>query len=272
MRRFLLLGMLLASARGLASKAAKTVRLDKLLNDAGAADGRAACGKLIKQGRVAVDGATVRAVGAKVAGDAAVAVDGELVAAAPLLWCYHKPVGVHSTVRDDRGRPDLSAVLPRRAHPVGRLDADTSGLLLFSSDGALTHKLLAPRHGVAKEYVADCDFGDAADDALRGGDAEEWLTSRLAAGVETALGVHAADVVAVGARDGGLCVRLVVREGKHRMVRRMLANVGLPVVGLRRERFGAVALGDAPEGAVAAAPADALAWARGLLDGGDDVR
>ena len=275
-----LLGRLLMFS-GLAVRGLKTggraplVRLDKFLKDAGVAESRAAATKLIKQGRVSIDGARARQVGLKIEKTAAVVVDDAPVAAPSetLLWCYHKPAGVHSTVSDDRGRPDLSPVLPVRAHPVGRLDADTSGLLLFSSDGQLTHRLLSPRHGVAKEYVADCAFGDDAPDALRGGDAGPWLTARLAAGVETALGVHPADCLDVSsARPDGLTVRLVVREGKHRMVRRMLANCGLPVVALRRERFGDVWLGDLPPGAVAPAPPEARAWAAALLrvGGGGD--
>lgn len=250
----------LAGAARALSGGGKAVRLDKLLNDAGAAGSRARCAELIKRGRVAVDGATVRSIGAKVTVGAAVTVDGNAVGVAPTLFKYHKPVGVHSTLRDDRGRPDLGSVAPRRTHPVGRLDADTSGLLLFSSDGAATHALLSPRRGVEKEYVADC--------ALSGGADVDGLGAALAAGVETALGTHRATALSV-VRTGpaSVEVRLVVTEGKHRMVRRMLANCGFPVERLRRERHGAVLLGDLAEGAVAPVEG-ADEWLAALLGGG----
>ena len=245
------------------ARALSAVRLDKFLNDASVGASRAACGKLVKQGRVAVDGIIAKRAAAKVPADARVTVDDVLVEPLPLLWVYHKPIGVHSTLSDDRGRPDLAAVAPRRAHPVGRLDADTSGLLLFSSDGALTHKLLSPRAAVEKEYVATCEVAAGADAALARAP-EAFLRDRLAAGVQTTLGVHVGDVLAARvAADDRVTVRLVVREGKHRMVRRMLANVGAPVVGLRRERFGDALLGELAEGACEALADDA--WARSLI-------
>ena len=89
------------------------------------------------------------------------------------------PRRVRVPSRAGRGRPDLAAVAPRRAHPVGRLDADTSGLLLFSSDAALTHKLLSPRAAVEKEYVATCEVADGADAALAR-TPEAFLRDRLA--------------------------------------------------------------------------------------------
>ena len=259
--RLLLVACATTTARALSTSS--SVRLDKFLNDASVAASRAACGKLVKQGRVAVDGIIAKRAAAKVPADARVTVDDVLVEPLPLLWAYHKPVGVHSTLRDDRGRPDLAAVAPRKAHPVGRLDADTSGLLLFSSDGALTHKLLSPRAAVEKEYVATCEVAAGADAALARAP-EAFLRDRLAAGVQTTLGVHVGDVLeARVADDDRVTVRLVVREGKHRMVRRMLANVGAPVVGLRRERFGDALLGELAEGACEALADDA--WARSLI-------
>ena len=254
--------LLLVACATTTVRALSTVRLDKFLNDASVAASRAACSKLVKQGRVAVDGVVAKRAAAKVPADARVTVDDVLVEPLPLLWAYHKPVGVHSTLSDDRGRPDLAAVAPRKAHPVGRLDADTSGLLLFSSDGALTHKLLSPRAAVEKEYVATCEVAAGADAALAR-TPEAFLRDRLAAGVQTTLGVHVGDVLEARVADDRVTVRLVVREGKHRMVRRMLANVGAPVVGLRRERFGDVLLGELAEGACEALADDA--WARSLI-------
>ena len=184
--RLLLVACATTTARALSTSS--SVRLDKFLNDASVAASRAACSKLVKQGRVAVDGVVAKRAAAKVPADARVTVDDVLVEPLPLLWAYHKPVGVHSTLSDDRGRPDLSVVAPRKAHPVGRLDADTSGLLLFSSDGALTHKLLSPRAAVEKEYVATCEVADGADAALAR-TPEAFLRDRLAVlgGVEVDL-------------------------------------------------------------------------------------
>jgi 23S rRNA pseudouridine2605 synthase len=259
--RLLLVACATTRARAL-STGGSAVRLEKFLNDASVAASRAACTKLVKQGRVAVDGVVAKRAAAKVAADARVTVDGVAVEPLPLLWAYHKPVGVHSTLSDDRGRPDLSTVAPRRSHPVGRLDADTSGLLLFSSDGALTHKLLSPRVAVEKEYVATCDIAEGADAALARSP-EAFLRDRLAAGVQTTLGVHVGDVLDACFDNDRVTVRLVVREGKHRMVRRMLANVGCPVVGLQRERVGDVRLGALAEGAVEAIADDG--WAQSLI-------
>lgn len=184
--RLLLVACATTTARALSTSS--SVRLDKFLNDASVAASRAACSKLVKQGRVAVDGVVAKRAAAKVPADARVTVDDVVVDPLPLLWAYHKPVGVHSTLSDDRGRPDLAAVAPRKAHPVGRLDADTSGLLLFSSDGALTHKLLSPRAAVEKEYVATCEVADGADAALAR-TPEAFLRDRLAVlgGVEVDL-------------------------------------------------------------------------------------
>ena len=177
--RLLLVACATTTARALSTSS--SVRLDKFLNDASVAASRAACSKLVKQGRVAVDGVVAKRAAAKVPADARVTVDDVLVEPLPLLWAYHKPVGVHSTLSDDRGRPDLSVVAPRKAHPVGRLDADTSGLLLFSSDGALTHKLLSPRAAVEKEYVATCEVADGAGaDAALARAPEAFLRDRLA--------------------------------------------------------------------------------------------
>lgn len=244
-------------------RALSCVRLDKFLADAGAAKSRAASSALIRAGRVRVDGRVERVAKTKVQTSSTICVDGRAVAETPvpLLLRYHKPLGVHCTMRDDRSRSDLASVvasLPRtwRVHPVGRLDHDTTGLLLFSSRGDLTQKLLHPRHGIEKEYVADCETAVDPD----------VLRTQLAAGVETTLGVHTARLVDASNVDGLLRLRLVVSEGKHRMVRRMLANLGAPVRNLRRDRFGPVHLGDLSVGEVDAIDdAATIAWAQALL-------
>jgi 23S rRNA pseudouridine2605 synthase len=150
---------------------------------------------------------------------------------------------------DPWGRANLSDVVPvvwrDLFHPVGRLDADTSGLLLFSADGGFTQWMLHPRRAIEREYVATVE-----------GEPGQPLTDALAAGVETEEGTFTARVVSIE----GPHVRLVVTEGKHRMVRRMLANAGHPVTALRRERFGGFRLGDLAEGEIRPATAEEMAW------------
>lgn len=186
----------------------------------------------------------------------------------PLLCVYHKPLAVQSKMCDPRSRPCLSHVLgqqpaswQRGLHHVGRLDADTTGLLLFSSSGALTHRLLHPSFAVDKEYVASCSV--RCEEAAR----PETLRVKLEAGVETKVGFHTARLVEAR-RDGDMLeVRLVVTEGKNRMVRRLLAALGLPVVHLRRDRLGAIRLGNIEVGAFeAVVDPEALAWARAILN------
>lgn len=259
------------------------VRLDKFLNDMGVAMSRSDASSLIRGGRVKVDGVVVRKGKVKIeAGHSVVSVDDSVLQdpEIPLLLAYHKPLGTHSTMRDDQGREDLSSALSntppswrRLMHPVGRLDADTTGLMLWSSDGTLTHRLLHPKRAVEKEYVAECEnLKQLTTEALR---------DCLAAGVQTTIGTYRASLVDTEILDNGLWrVRLVVTEGKNRMVRRMLNNVGAPVVNLRRERFGPVQLGDLPQGSIRDLSTDSdvvVSWAHNLLDGastddeGDDL-
>lgn len=177
---------------------------------------------------------------ARVPDGAPLVVDGEALADAeppPLLALFHKPIGVLSTVGDDHGRASLESaareLLDLGLHPVGRLDVDTDGLLPFSSDGALTQRLLHPRRAIPRTYVARVE-----------GVPGEGLKDQLAAGVATSDGVFRGEVVdLVGDR-----VTLRVTEGKHRMVRRMLANAGFPVLELRRLAYGPLLLGELAAG------------------------
>lgn len=134
------------------------------------------------------------------------------------------------------------------------LDADTTGLLLFSSNGLLTNELLDPNRGVEREYLAKVE-GDAMQTGLK---------ERLAIGVETSLGVYAAKLIEQTADT----VRLVVTEGKYRMVRRILANVGLPVVDLHRTRYGVISLDtlNITAGEHSTVSKECIEWAQLLLD------
>lgn len=214
---------------------------------------RTEAARAIRRGRVTVDGHPVREPATHVR-DESVALDGAPLHAPPHLALFHKPLGTQSTVGDPHGRTSLAddarELLALGLHPVGRLDADTDGLLPFSAVGALTQHLLHPRHAVEKVYVATVEGTPSAD-----------LARILAAGVQTSLGTHTAEV-----RDmNGDQVTLTVTEGKHRMVRRILANSGFPVVALRRIAFGALTLGDLPPGAWREPTPAERAWADNLL-------
>lgn len=215
------------------------MRLDRVLVGRGLGS-RREVEQLIRRGRVRVGGVPVKDPSQHVAEDEGIVVEGVRTEAivVPTLVAWHKPVGVLTTLRDPWGREGVDEVLPEewrdKLHPVGRLDLDTSGLLLFSSDGALTQRLLSPRHAVPRTYVATLESDPPAD-----------LVALVAAGVETAEGVFSGVISAIDGRD----VTITVTEGKHRMVRRMLHNAGASVAELRRVAYGDVELGDLAPGA-----------------------
>jgi 23S rRNA pseudouridine2605 synthase len=212
-------------------------RLQRALARAGYGS-RRACEELIRQGRVSVDG-SVATLGDRVdATSSKVEVDGVAVNLDPNVryYAFHKPVGVVSTMRDPQGRSDLRSYLPEegpRVFPVGRLDRESEGLLLLTNDGELANRLLHPRFGVEKEYLAE----------VRGRPTTRHA-ARLQAGVDLDDGpavARRARVVDARGDRGALLV--VMAEGRKREVRRMLAAVDLPVVRLIRLRIGPVRLG-----------------------------
>lgn len=229
------------------------LRLDKLLSDRSPLS-RAEAVLAIRRGRVQVAGETLWDPSAKVDPAAALTLDDAPLTEPPAFALFHKALDVQCTVGDPLGRINLSDVagelLTMGLHPVGRLDADTSGLLLFSRDGALTQRLLHPRHEVRKVYEATVEGRPTAD-----------LTARLAEGVAISDGIVTGEVRQIE----GAVVTLAVSEGKHRMVRRMLNNAGFPVVALRRLAFGPCALGDLPEDRWRPPTEAEAAWARGLV-------
>ena len=205
-------------------------RLQKVLARAGLAS-RRVCEDLIAEGRVKVNG-EVADLGRRV--DPLVdviEVDGGLVPIAPGLVYYllNKPAAVVTTAADTHGRPTVVDLVPDdpRVFPVGRLDADTEGLLLLTNDGELTHRLTHPSFGVEKEYLASVE-GDPSPAALR----------RLREGVDLDDG-RTAPAKAVRVSEGLL--RLTIHEGRNRQVRRMCEAVGHPVVRLVRTRIGSLA-------------------------------
>lgn len=195
----------------------------------------------MRRGRVAVAGAVVTDPGARIPEDADLSLDGEALAVAPpppRVALYHKPLGVVSTLDDQAGRPSLltgaRALVDLGLHPVGRLDADTDGLLLWSADGALTQRLLHPRRAIRRTYLAAVEGRPGPD-----------LRDVLAAGVATSDGVFTGEVLEIA----GDRVTVQVTEGRYRLVRRMLANAGFPVTALRRLAYGPFPLGDLAPGA-----------------------
>jgi 23S rRNA pseudouridine2605 synthase len=172
-------------------------------------------------------------------------VRGEPIGAPRERRCYamHKPLGITTTTRDPDGFADLApwlSELARGAFPVGRLDRDTSGLLLLTSDGDLAYALLSPRHHVEKEYVCTLRWRIAADDPR---------IARLREGVR--LGDEPAHAVRIElSGDPGKKLTVVLTEGKHRQVRRMCKRVGLALSGLARVRIGPLLLGALAEGGV----------------------
>jgi len=210
------------------------MRLAKYLAHAGVASRRAA-EDLIRAGRVSVDGEVVADLGRQVSESAEVRVDGAVVGGPEerAVWMVNKPAGVVSTARDTHGRPTVVSLVcdsSARLYPVGRLDADTTGLILLTNDGELANRLMHPRYEVPRTYIARVAGGPVGDAAVRA----------LRAGVELSDGVTAPASVRVLARDR---LELVLHEGRKRQVRRMCEAVGHPVVALERVGFGSLRLG-----------------------------
>jgi 23S rRNA pseudouridine2605 synthase len=237
------------------------MRLAKHLAHAGVASRRSA-EALIVAGRVSVDGELVRDPARDVDERNRVEVDGRLLAGpeARVVYAVHKPVGVISTARDTHGRPTVLELLdePRRLYPVGRLDADSSGLLLLTNDGALAERLTHPRYEVPRTYrvrVAGGPVGERALHVLRAG--VELEDGPTAPAEVRRVGLTAAGDVSRGSRGsrggrgarGGDELELTIREGRNRQVRRMCEAVGHPVLALQRVAFGPLRLAGLAPGA-----------------------
>jgi 23S rRNA pseudouridine2605 synthase len=202
-------------------------RLQKILAQAGLGS-RRACEELIAAGRVRVNG-EVATLGTRVDPEVdAIEVDGARIGVRQGLVHYllNKPAGVVTTASDPQGRPTVVGLVPAepRVYPVGRLDADTEGLLLLTNDGDLAHRLTHPSFGVDKEYLADVE-GRPSRGAVR----------RLREGVELEDGPTAPARVSL---VGDHTLRITIHEGRNRQVRRMCEAIGHPVRRLVRVRLG----------------------------------
>jgi 23S rRNA pseudouridine2605 synthase len=214
------------------------VRLAKFLAHAGVASRRHA-EDLVRAGRVTVGGAVVTDPAKDVDGDSAVKVDGEPVRGAEprIVYALNKPLGVVSTASDPQGRPTVVELVPgaRRLYPVGRLDADATGLILLTNDGDLANMLTHPRYEVPRTYRAKVGNPPIRERAL----------VALREGVRLDDGLTAP---AKARRVGTDELELTIHEGRKRQVKRMCADVGHPVRRLVRISFGPLALGSLQPG------------------------
>jgi len=224
------------------------IRLQKVLSQAGIASRRVA-ERMIRDGRVQVDGHVVTEMGTRVDPSASeIRVDGMRVVLDDTMMylALNKPLGMHSTMSDDKGRPCVGDLVENRVRGnknlfhVGRLDADTEGLLLLTNDGELAHRLMHPSYEVPKTYLATVT-----------GSVPRGLGNTLRAGVELEDGpVKVDEFAVVDAVPGKTLVRVTLHEGRKRIVRRMLDAVGYPVEALVRTDIGSVSLGEQRPGSL----------------------
>ena len=215
------------------------MRLTKYLANAGVASRRAS-EPMIRAGRVTLNGETVTDPARDVGPNDAVAVDGAAVNPAVherVVYALNKPAGVVSTARDPQGRPTVVTMVPQteRLYPVGRLDIDTTGLILLTNEGELAHRLTHPSFEVEKTYRA----------VVGGPPVREAELQALRDGVELDDGRTAPARVRRIAAD---TIEITIHEGRKRQIKRMCEEVGHPVKRLERVAFGPLQLGDLPRG------------------------
>jgi 23S rRNA pseudouridine2605 synthase len=218
------------------AESARLERLQKVLAHAGLGS-RRACEELILQGRVSVDGTVIRALGTRVdPARARITVDGEPIKLESIVYyAVNKPKGYVSTDFDPAGRPrvvDLLPEIPQRVYTVGRLDEDSTGLMILTNDGELANRLAHPRYGVEKLYRA-----------LVAGNPSREMLAKLTQGVWLSDGkVRAKRARFVGRQGQATLLELVLAEGKKREIRRMLSKLGHKVMSLNRIAVGPISL------------------------------
>lgn len=218
------------------------MRLQKFLAHAGVASRRMA-ENYIKQGRVSVNNKIITDMGVVVTNADKVAVDGKLVECEEekIYIMLHKPTGYVSSARDQFGRQtviDLVSDINSRLYPVGRLDYDTSGLILLTNDGDFTYKLTHPKHEIKKVYEALITGVPQKHEMKmfeKGLEIEDYTTSTAIIYIKNVIGNNA-------------LVHITIHEGKNRQVRKMCEAIGHNVLTLKRISIGPIALGDLPEG------------------------
>ena len=219
------------------------MRLQKALANAGVAS-RRVIEQYIVEGRIRVNGRTVSELGTRIDPENdLIDVDGTAVQldVSKRYVMLNKPTGIYSTMRDEKGRPDLRRFTKEweeRLYNVGRLDAETSGLLILTNDGELAHVLAHPSFGVTKVYIAKVT-----------GTVTAQTIAKLTRGFDLEDGPIKADKARLlDASRGSSLVELTLHSGRNRIVRRMMAAVGHPVEELVRRQFGPLHLGTLPVG------------------------
>jgi 23S rRNA pseudouridine2605 synthase len=230
----------------------------KALTEAGLGS-RRRMAEAIKQGKVKVNGAAIESFTHPVdIGKDRVTFEGKNISVKPdkvICLMLHKPAGIVSTVSDEQGRPTVIDVLPEnwrkhRLYPVGRLDIDTTGLILLTNDGDLTYRLTHPRYEYEKEYYVSIEG------VLKGDEKQQLSSGILLEDGRT----HPSKVKEIYQAPYNYSV--IIHEGRKRQVRRMFEHLKHDVLTLKRVRIGNLYLGDLPEGAVRALTAGEIA---GLL-------
>ena len=222
-------------------------RLQKVIAHAGITSRRKA-EQLILDGRVTVNGKVVKELGVKVTSNDKIEVEGiPLEREKPVYFAMYKPRGVISSVSDDKGRKVVTDFLPEieeRIYPIGRLDYDTSGLLLLTNDGDFANALMHPKYEVDKQYIAKVK-GILTKEAIRSLERGVMLEDGKTSPARVKM-------MSVDKKKNTSIYEIVIHEGRNRQVRRMFEAVGHPVLKLRREKYGFLTLqglqpGDARE-------------------------
>lgn len=212
-------------------------RLQKVIAHAGIASRRKA-EQLILEGKVKVNGKVVTELGVKVSSADQIEVNGvEIEKESPVYYMFYKPRGVISSVKDERGRKvvtDYFDQIEERIYPIGRLDYDTSGLLLLTNDGEFAHLLMHPKSEVEKVYIAKTK-GIPTKESLRALEKGVMLEDGKTAPAK-------AKMLSLDKKRQTAIVELTIHEGRNRQVRRMLEKIGCPVMKLKRERYGFLTL------------------------------
>lgn len=219
------------------------MRLNKYIAAAGVASRRKA-DELITAGKVKINGQVCTTLGVDVGEDDVVSVNGKTISAEDeklVYYALNKPLGYITTTSDEKGRPTVVSLLSdvtQRVYPVGRLDADTTGLLVMTNDGALANRIAHPRHEVWKTYLAEIDVNIS-----------ENKLKQLENGVDIGGYItKPAKVKLLKHTDHASLVEVQISEGKNRQVRKMFKAVGARVVALQRIAIGEVKLGRTHEG------------------------
>lgn len=214
-------------------------RLQKVMAHAGVAS-RRKCEEIILQGRVTVNGEKVDQLGVKVKSSDRIELDGvPIYKEEPRYFLFYKPKNVISAVSDDKNRSVVLDYFPQieeRIYPIGRLDFDTTGLLLLTNDGEFANRLMHPSYQVPKVYIASLD-GIPTPEELKQLEKGVQLDDQITAPAQ-------AKLVSIKRSNRTSVVRLTIHEGWNHQVKRMFAAIGYTVTRLKREQFGFLTLGD----------------------------